>query len=203
MSDTSSSIAPTSEGLTTEEARRLLSTIGANSVPDVEPTPWRRAIEKFWAPVPWMLEAAILLHRPCAAVAATECVAYWARHGQRHWARDVQPGFLQYRACIGYFRLGLQNHGLRTLAAVTLVCSSQATFYVVRERRHLWSSCPSAWIILSSLLDISLIALLAGYGILMHALPWTIIASVFGCSAVFALILDLLKTQLISRLGDA
>ena len=61
MSDPSSSSAPPSKGLATKEAQRLLATIDANVVPDVAPTPWRRALDKFWAPVPWMLEAAILL----------------------------------------------------------------------------------------------------------------------------------------------
>lgn len=101
---------------------------------------------------------------------------------------------------IGWFRLGLENHGLRTLAAVTLVCSSQAAFYVVRERRHLWSSRPSAWVLLSSLLDVSIIALLAGCGILMHALPWPIISAVVAGSVAFAFILETVKTVLGSRL---
>lgn len=101
---------------------------------------------------------------------------------------------------IGWFRLGLENHGLRTLAVVTLVCSSQAGFYVVRERQHLWSSRPSGWVLLSSVLDVSIIALLAGYGILIHGLPWPIIGAVLAGSVVFAFILDTVKTLLISRL---
>jgi len=34
---------------------------GPNAMPDTALRPWHDAIEKFWAPVPWMLEAAILL----------------------------------------------------------------------------------------------------------------------------------------------
>ena len=30
-------------------------------MPDTTLHPWRRALEKFWAPVPWMLEAAVVL----------------------------------------------------------------------------------------------------------------------------------------------
>ena len=101
---------------------------------------------------------------------------------------------------IGWFHLGLENHGLRTLAAVTLVCSSQAGFYVVRERQHLWSSRPSAWVLLSSALDLSIIALLAGYGILIHSLPWPIIGAVVAGSVAFAFILDTAKALLMSRL---
>lgn len=48
-------------GLTTDEARRLLERLGPNAMPDTSMHPLRMATEKFWAPVPWMLEAAIVL----------------------------------------------------------------------------------------------------------------------------------------------
>jgi len=48
-------------GLTGSEARRRLEKFGANAMPDTSLHPLRMAIEKFWAPVPWMLEAAIVL----------------------------------------------------------------------------------------------------------------------------------------------
>jgi H+-transporting ATPase len=48
-------------GLTAEEARRRLARGGANAIVDVAPHPVRQALEKLWAPIPWMLEAAILL----------------------------------------------------------------------------------------------------------------------------------------------
>ncbi len=51
--------APT--GLTSDEARRRLETFGRNAMPDTSVHPLRRVFEKFWAPVPWMLEAAIVL----------------------------------------------------------------------------------------------------------------------------------------------
>ncbi len=95
------------------------------------------------------------------------------------------------------------NHGLRTLAAITLVFSTQAAFYVVRDRKHLWSSRPSAWIVLSSILDIAIIAILAGRGYLMHGLPWSLILGVLIAAALFALILDGVKSLLFARLGLA
>jgi H+-transporting ATPase len=98
--------------------------------------------------------------------------------------------------------LGLTvNHGLRTLAAITLVFSTQAAFYVVRDRKHLWSSRPSAWIFLSSVLDISIIVALAERGYLMHALPWLLILGVLVAAALFALVLDAAKSVLFARLG--
>ncbi len=48
-------------GLTSDEARRRLQKFGPNAMPDTRLHPLRMAIEKFWAPVPWMLEAAIVL----------------------------------------------------------------------------------------------------------------------------------------------
>lgn len=56
------SAAPASAtGLTSEEARRRLAADGTNAVKDVAQHPVERAVKKLWAPVPWMLEAAVLL----------------------------------------------------------------------------------------------------------------------------------------------
>jgi H+-transporting ATPase len=104
----------------------------------------------------------------------------------------------------GRYHLGLaQGHGLRTLAAVTVVFSTQAAFYVVRDRRHLWSSKPGTWVVLSSLLDVSIIAVLAGRGLLIHAIPWSLIGAVLLASALFALVLDGVKAVLFARLRVA
>src|SRR5579864_719985 len=48
-------------GLTADEAHQRLEKFGANAMPDTSVHPLRMAIEKFWAPVPWMLEAAVIL----------------------------------------------------------------------------------------------------------------------------------------------
>src|ERR1700683_4174552 len=50
-----------SSGLTSEEVRTRLTKFGPNAMPDIAVQPWRMALAKFWAPVPWMLEAAIIL----------------------------------------------------------------------------------------------------------------------------------------------
>lgn len=47
-------------GLTEDEAGRRLARDGANAITDVAQHPLRRALDKLWAPVPWMLEAAIV-----------------------------------------------------------------------------------------------------------------------------------------------
>jgi len=48
-------------GLSSEGAHRRLIEEGPNAMPDTSEHPLRRAVGKLWAPVPWMLEAAIIL----------------------------------------------------------------------------------------------------------------------------------------------
>ena len=52
---------PPTQGLTTAQARQLLATAGPNAIASLHDNPLRRALGKLWAPVPWMLEAAIVL----------------------------------------------------------------------------------------------------------------------------------------------
>ena len=48
-------------GLSSEEARRLLAQYGFNEVAEPKPNVAIAVLRHFWAPVPWMLEAAVLL----------------------------------------------------------------------------------------------------------------------------------------------
>lgn len=104
-------------------------------------------------------------------------------------------------AALGYFWLGLARPELRTLAAVTLVFVGQATFYVVRDRRRLWSSRPSGWIVASSVADVLIISLLATQGFLMSAISLTLVAAVFLACIVLAFVLDTLKYAVSSKLN--
>lgn len=58
-------------GLSTDAARARLQHDGPNAMPDTSAHPLRNALAKFWAPVPWLLEAAIalqlLLHKDLEA----------------------------------------------------------------------------------------------------------------------------------------
>jgi len=98
----------------------------------------------------------------------------------------------------GKYRLGLGHDALQTLAFVVLVFGSQAVLFVVRERRRLWSSAPSAWVLLASLAAIGIVFALAPAGILMAPLPWRIVAAVLGATLSFALVLDQLKTPVLA-----
>jgi H+-transporting ATPase len=48
-------------GLTSAVAAGLLHKDGPNAMPDTSVHPLRSALAKFWAPVPWLLEASIVL----------------------------------------------------------------------------------------------------------------------------------------------
>jgi H+-transporting ATPase len=96
----------------------------------------------------------------------------------------------------GKFLLGLDTETLRTLTVITLVFSGQALFYVSRERQHLWSSLPGRWLIISSIVDVTLISTLAINGVLMTAIPTDILGGVFGAAVIFAFVLDAMKLAL-------
>ncbi len=101
---------------------------------------------------------------------------------------------------LGVFGLGYGVGALRTLAVVTLVSSTQAVLYVVRERRRLWSSRPSGWFFLSSLADLTIVAVLATRGVLMTPLPPAVVGGVMAAAAVFAFTLDAVKAAAFRRL---
>jgi H+-transporting ATPase len=102
---------------------------------------------------------------------------------------------------IGKFAIGLGTEALRTMAVVTLVFSGQAVFYVSRERRHIWSSRPGRWLIVSSIVDLSIFSVLSVNGVLMTALPIAVVAGLLAAAVVFAFVLDAVKFALFERLA--
>jgi H+-transporting ATPase len=98
----------------------------------------------------------------------------------------------------GKFRLGLAPGELQTMAFVTLAFGNQAVLYVLRERRHMWSSRPGNWVVASSVADISIASALALSGTLMEPLAWPAVAGVFTAAIGFALILDRIKLPVVS-----
>jgi len=102
---------------------------------------------------------------------------------------------------VGDFVRGYDIDRLRTLAFVAIVFVKQATTYTNRERRHLWSSRPSAWLVASSVADVTIASTLAIAGIAMTALPIAVVAQTLGAAAVFAFVLDAVKLPAFRRLG--
>jgi len=101
---------------------------------------------------------------------------------------------------IGAFAIGFDLEQLRTPAAVTLVFSGLAVLYAVRERDHLWHSRPSGWLMACSVIDVTIVASLAGFGIVMTALPVHVVFGVLLAAAGFAFVLDIVKVGLFARL---
>jgi len=94
---------------------------------------------------------------------------------------------------IGKYQFGLSQTALQTFAFVTLLFGSQGLIYVLRERRHIWSSMPSKWVLASSTVDLGIVIVLALSGTLMEPLPWQLLLAIFIATAAFALILDQIK----------
>jgi H+-transporting ATPase len=101
---------------------------------------------------------------------------------------------------IGKYRLHFDIETIRTLTLVTLVFNGQALFYVVRERRHLWSSRPSATVLVCSIADLLIIPTLAVGGILMAPLPVVVVLGIFAASVVLAFVLDAVKLAVFRQL---
>src|SRR5579863_5071748 len=112
--------APVSTGLTSDEASRRLEKFGPNAVPDTALHPLRRALTKFWAPVPWMLEAAIVLE---------------IAQGQYVEATIIAV-LLAFNAALGFFQEG------RAQATLVALKSRLALTASVR-RDGAWKSVPA------------------------------------------------------------
>jgi H+-transporting ATPase len=104
---------------------------------------------------------------------------------------------------IAKFRLGLGIETLRTLAFVVIVFGNQATTYTNRERRRLWSSRPSRWLLGSSVVDLLIASTLATCGIAMTPLPILVVGGILVAAAVFAFLLDFAKVPVFKRLKIA
>jgi len=87
------------DGLTSTEARSRLEQDGPNAMPDTSVHPLRNALAKFWAPVPWLLEAAIVL----------ELVL------DKYLEAAVIASLLIFNAALAYFQEGRAQATLKAL----------------------------------------------------------------------------------------
>ena len=101
---------------------------------------------------------------------------------------------------IGKFGMDFEIEALRTLAFLVIVFGNQAAIYAIRERRRLWSSCPSVWVVVSSVADILIAATMAVWGIFMIPLPIGVVAGTLVAAALFAFVVDAAKTLVFARL---
>jgi H+-transporting ATPase len=113
-------------------------------------------------------------------------------------------GSLILALSLGLFAFGVSTlrlplGQLQTLVFVTLVFTCQGAIYLIRERHHCWRSLPSRWMILSSVADLTVVSLLAKQGILMTALPLSVIGMVALACLVYLTALDFLKVAILRR----
>ena len=100
----------------------------------------------------------------------------------------------------GKYAMKLDLNALRTLAFVVIVFGNQATMYNNRERRHLWASRPSAWLLVSSGADVLIAATLSVGGIAMAPLPVLLVLGTLAGAAAFAVVIDFVKVPVFRRL---
>ena len=101
---------------------------------------------------------------------------------------------------IANYLLRLDPARLQTLTFATMILSSQAGVYLLRERRHCWSSVPSRPMLWSSCFGLGLTAAIALSGWHVPALAPLLLAAVAGSAALYFLSLDWLKVWLFARL---
>jgi H+-transporting ATPase len=101
----------------------------------------------------------------------------------------------------GKYAVHMDLNTLRTLAFVAIVFGNQATTYNNRERRHLWASRPSNWVLASSGVDILIASTLSVVGIGMSPLPIQIVMGALAGAAAFAVALDFVKVPAFRRLA--
>jgi H+-transporting ATPase len=125
-------------GLTSDEAKTDLQKVGPNSMPDTAGHPMRRAVTKLWAPVPWMLEAAVVL----------ELVLHKFAEG------GIIFALLLFNAVLAYFQEGKAQ---ATLAALRSRLALNASV----QRDGVWKTIHAAELVPGDLVKLSLGAVVA------------------------------------------
>ena len=120
-------------GLTSDEARVRLEKFGPNAVPDTALHPLGRALAKLWAPVPWMLEAAIVLEVVLGKYVEAAIIA----------------GLVAFNAALGFLQEGRAQ---ATLAAL----KSRLALNAAVCRDGIWATVPAAGLVPGDRVKLSL-----------------------------------------------
>src|SRR5581483_10583210 len=143
---------------------------------------------------------------------ATDRVGFSTAPDRWHIARLMRAGFVLGSFILvlsfGVFlfareALGLPLAQLQTLVFLTLVFTGQGTVYLVRERRHFWSSMPSRWLLIASVADIIVVSAAAVRGVLMAAVPAALVGALLLACLLYLAGLDFLNVALLRRLRNA
>jgi H+-transporting ATPase len=120
-------------GLTTAEAQLRLVRYGPNVMPDTTQHPFQRALEKVWAPVPWMLEGAAILELALG----------------KYFESAVIAGLLLFNAVIGLVQEGRAQ---RTLDAL----KSRLAMTASVRRNGDWVTLPATDLVPGDIVKLSL-----------------------------------------------
>jgi H+-transporting ATPase len=121
------------QGLSSDEARSRFKKDGPNAMPDTSAHPLRNALTKFWAPVPWLLEAAIVL----------QVVLH------KYFEAAVIAGLLVFNAALAYFQEGRAQ---ATLAAL----KSRLALNASVRRDGAWKTVPATELVCGDVVKLSL-----------------------------------------------
>jgi len=125
-------------GLTNDEAAARLKKFGPNAMPDATEHPLRSALSKFWTPVPWMLEAAIVLEAVLG----------------KYLEAAVIAALLVFNAVLGFFQ---ESRAQATLAAL----KSRLALNASVRRDGVWATVPAVGLVPGDLVKLSLGAVVA------------------------------------------
>ena len=125
-------------GLTDDKARSRLALDGPNAMPDTALHPLRRALSKLSAPVPWMLEGAIVLELVLG----------------KHLEAAIIAGLLLFNAALGFFQEGRAQ---ATLAAL----NSRLALNASARRDGAWKTILAADLVIGDVVKLSLGAIVA------------------------------------------
>ena len=101
----------------------------------------------------------------------------------------------------GHYVLALDMRHLQTLTFAALILSSQAGVYLLRERGHFWKSCPSRFLVGSSVFGLGVAAAFVLGGILMPAIKPSLLLRIAATGVIYFSYLDWVKLWLFARLN--
>ena len=120
-------------GLTSDEAGARLEKFGPNAMPDTSAHPFRMAVVKFWAPVPWLLEVAIVLELVLG----------------KNIEASIIAALLAFNAALGLFQ---ESRAQATLAAL----KSRLALNASVRRDGMWKTVPAVELVPGDVVKLSL-----------------------------------------------
>jgi H+-transporting ATPase len=127
-----------SKGLTSDEATVRLKTDGLNAMPDVSVRPLINLLSKFWAPIPWLLEASLILEVGL----------------HKYFEAAIIAGLLIFNATLAFVQEGRAQATLKALRSRLALNAS-----VLRDAK--WQVLPATQLVRGDLIKLSLGAVVA------------------------------------------